>query len=381
MNIQIITSSYPASFNDPTGAAGLFVQAFASELSRQGHRVIVQPVARQKIYQPDADIIIEPIPWIGGDQELASMKIRNPKNWHIFLHFILKGRKKTMEIHKKYKIDRSLCMWIVPSGIFGFWIKNKLGGPYDVWALGSDVWKIRRVPLFGCWLLRKVIREADRVFADGINLCKDVESIAGVRCEFLPSCRTLPLPLENLLPLEPKNVLHLLFVGRYHYNKGPDLLLESISCLPESIKKTIHLHMFGTGPLKGKLEKMITEMGLQEYISFNGPIQAQDFANYLKRVEFLIIPSRIESIPVVFSDAVQTGTPVIATPAGDLKELINRFQCGLVAQDIIPKALAAAIEEAVKSGKRAFSEGAHKSFRNFEISNTVKRWVNCSANL
>jgi len=58
MNVQIITSSYPAFPGDAGGTAGLFVQSFAQELARNGHTVIVQPVARKEAYQADPGITV-----------------------------------------------------------------------------------------------------------------------------------------------------------------------------------------------------------------------------------------------------------------------------------------------------------------------------------
>ena len=78
MNIHIITSSYPATPQDPSGTMGLFVRQFAIELATMGHGVIVQPVARKEIYRADPGITIVPTPWRGGDQELASMNLMNP---------------------------------------------------------------------------------------------------------------------------------------------------------------------------------------------------------------------------------------------------------------------------------------------------------------
>lgn len=120
MNVQIITSSYPTFKGDPGGTAGLFVESFAQQLVAQGHTVIVQPIARKTSYQSQPGITIEPIPWEGGDQELASMNFFNPLNWLIFFKFFANGKKHTLMIHQKYHINRTLCMWIVPCGIFGY---------------------------------------------------------------------------------------------------------------------------------------------------------------------------------------------------------------------------------------------------------------------
>ena len=132
MRIQIITSSYPKNNNDPSGTAGLFVRDFAETLVKKGHIVVVQPIARKSSYSDtNKKIIIEPIPWNGGDQELASMSL-NLKNILASIRLLIAGRKNVMDINKKYKIDYVIAMWAVPSGVFEYFIKKKLGLSYDV---------------------------------------------------------------------------------------------------------------------------------------------------------------------------------------------------------------------------------------------------------
>ena len=374
MNVLIITSSYPSHPQDPTGTAGLFVRDFALELMRQGHKVVIQPVARKKHYEPDPGLVIEPLSWQGGDQELASMNVFDIRNIWIFFRFFRNGRQKVLNVAKEYQIDRVLCMWAVPSGIFGLRLKRAMGIPYDVWALGSDIWKIKKIPVLGRWILTKVIKNANGVFADGADLCKDIDYITAVKCRFLPSSRKLPAPQAGLKDLEPSDLCHLRFVGRYHANKGPDLLLEAVNYLPDDVKAKIRLHMFGIGPLETKLKGMVQDFKLQTTVSFNGPIEAQELSNYLERVNFLVIPSRIESIPVIFSDAMQVHTPVISMPVGSLPELIGRFHCGVVASQVTSKSLSDVISQVITQNKSDFKSATEKASDQFQITRTVSDW-------
>jgi len=375
MNIQIITSSYPASPDDPSGTAGLFVRAFALELQKQGHQVVIQPVARKHQYVPDDGMVIEPLPWQGGDRELASLNLYSPFNWFTVLIFFLKARQKVIQTHKQYKIDRTLCMWAVPSGLLGYLMSKSLNKPYDVWALGSDIWRIRKIPLLGRFLLKKIIGRADRVFADGLGLCREVQEVSGRQCAFLPSSRILPAAPAVDEPDSVSGDTNLLFVGRYHPNKGPDLLLQSIQRLPQPIQAKLHLKMYGLGTMKSTLVDFINAHQLDHCVTIDDGICANALAGELSRADFLIIPSRIESIPVIFSDALQMGTPVIATPVGDLQQLIAEHRCGVLADDCTSESLARAIEKACSCVKEDFVEGTKKLSRRFQVSETVNKWL------
>ncbi len=377
MNIQIITSSYPAYPEDPSAAAGLFVRAFALELYKQGHQVVIQPVARKQKYTPDDGLIVEPLPWLGGDRELASLNMYSPVNWLIVLIFFCKARQKVIQAHNQFKIDRTLCMWAMPAGLLGFLMKKSLDKPYDVWALGSDIWKIGKIPILGRALLGKIVGFADRVFADGIGLCREVEEISGQHCEFLPSSRVLP-PRTVTRDVRDAKHLRLLFVGRYHRNKGPDLLLQAFQKLPLQLKEKLKLQMFGIGPLKSTLSDFIEAHQLEGYVTVNDGIGAGELVEELSRSDFLIIPSRIESIPVIFSDALQTGTPVLATPAGDLEYLIEQYRCGMLADGFSADALASVIEKGChRDQQEDFVARAYELSKRFELRETVNKWLDC----
>lgn len=375
MNIQIITSSYPAFKGDPSGTAGLFVQSFAGELASLGHSVVVQPVERKKSYQTDPGIVIEPLPWGGGDQELASMSFLNPWNWFIFLKFFIQGKEHVLDAHKKYHIDRTLCMWVIPCGIFGFWIKKTLKKEYDVWALGSDIWKIKRIPFFGNQWIKKIVESASGVYADGLKLSRDVKAVTQRECQFLASTRVLPKPNDQTPLWEPHDAWHLLFVGRYHKNKGPDLLLEALTLLSDEIRRKIRVHLYGFGDMEERLKEYCLNHNLTSFVNLNGPIQAQELSNRFDQTAYLLIPSRIESIPVIFSDALQRETPVVATPAGDLPNFIKKYGCGILAHDISPRSFARAIEQSLNKKKEDFSSQVHRAYEKFNISRTVKQWL------
>lgn len=374
MRIQIITSSYPERPDDPSGAAGLFVRDFARQLVSDGHYVVVQPVARKDQYMADEGIIIEPIPWLGGDQELASLSFFSIRNFWVILNFFWMGFPNVVDTAKKHKTERVLAMWVIPSGLFAYMIRRKLGIRYDVWALGSDIWRIRKIPVFGPWIISRVINNATRVMADGVQLCRDVENLTHRRCEFLASCRRMPISQNIHARID--TTTKLLFVGRYHKNKGPDILIKAIALLDSEIRKNIHLDIYGLGPMESQLRAEIELNGLGDIISLNGPVSASDLADKFINTSFLLIPSRIESIPVIFSDAIQSGVPVITMPVGDLPELIERFKCGVCATDISAQALAAAIDNALNKGKEDFISGVESARKHFDIAISAKSWLN-----
>ena len=119
MNFHIITSSYPASPQDPSGTAGLFVRQFALELVAAGNSRYIQPAARKPSYTPD---LASPSCRLHGRAAIGNWPqwILQPDKLVVLFSFFLQREKASpVRINKEYAVDRTLCMWAVPSGIFG----------------------------------------------------------------------------------------------------------------------------------------------------------------------------------------------------------------------------------------------------------------------
>ena len=133
----------------------------------------------------------------------------------------------------------------------------------------------------------------------------------------------MPTARTNLQQLEPLGRIHFIYVGRYHVNKGPDLLLEALTKSQsrdseQGVRTCIWSRTHGE-----RTSFDTTKRRTRRCRSIHGPIQAQEFSDMLARVSFLVIPSRIESIPVVFSDAVSSGVPMLQR---QLATLVNSFR-------------------------------------------------------
>ena len=190
------------------------------------------------------------------------------------------------------------------------------------------------------------------------------------------SSRELPSPLGGGEARPGSDKLRLLFVGRYHHNKGPDLLVRTVGKLPGALRDKLEVRMYGVGPLKQQLLELVEASDLGRTVRIADGIAAQDLANELARADYLVIPSRIESIPVIFSDALQTGTPVIVTPVGDLPELVSGHRCGLVAAAPTAEALAVAVREACCFAERnALADNALRLAKQFHPQAAARQWL------
>ncbi|MDY6973888.1 MAG: glycosyltransferase [Thermodesulfobacteriota bacterium] len=369
--ILLITSSYPGYREDRRAAAGSFVKDFADELADKAEvTVLTQKTDQGSSGVDESKVRVIRFRWAGTETPLSTLRF--PQDIVPITSVILRGVFAVLKAGRRHNVDLTLAFWAIPSGLWALFLKWAYGTRYAVWCLGSDVWEYERGTLRR-WFLRVILKQAHTLYADGYQLSADVESLTGKKCHFLSTSRRLPVSVSVNADLEPDK-RNYVFIGRYHPNKGPDVLLEAISKLEPSTLKKVHFHFFGGGPLKKSLEELIRKRRISGVVSLGGYICAEEVVAYLRACHALIIPSRIESIPVVLSDALQNGSPVIVTDVGDMGHLIRKYQAGIVVQPDSPEEMARAISQDVIK-EEDFSEGRKRLLELFDLPKTVERFV------
>lgn len=371
-SILICTTSYPTDHaTDGKEAAGAFVAEFASNLS-QSHNVFVVAPGLENSEQLNGNITVcrfkvESLP-------LSLLSIKTPQHWYPILQAVTHGNLKVKSQALKVNPDHILAFWALPSGYWAGNASKSLGVPYSVWCLGSDIWSLSRVPVVRN-ILQETLRRASHVFADGWQLCNEVELLSSTKCSFLPSSRSVSSKEKK--NLSSKGPYKLAFLGRWHENKGIDILLESLTHLTtEDWNRISGVRICGGGPLEElvnyKHSKLLSA-GLP--VELAGFKDKQGATELLQWADFMIIPSRIESIPVIFSDAMQMSCPVICTPAGDLPALVNRYKVGITAKQTNSYALAKAIGEVLHIPPISYKDKLEKAAEDFSSSSCVRTFV------
>jgi glycosyltransferase involved in cell wall biosynthesis len=373
MRIGVVTSSYPISPTD-TVTAGVFVRDLARELAALGHEVHVITPRKRGMVIPDDRLHVQFIPWWGGEKDLASASMRNPFTVVRYATLVINGLWLVPRYARTHRLDAIMAMWAIPSGLWAWLTWKRWSIPYGVWALGSDIWSRHKYP-FGNAIVRRVLHDAAFCFADGVQLARSAAELAGRDCEFVPSVRRLPACAERQLTLRP-DAQHFLYIGRYERNKGPDVLVEAMCRLLDN-GDTAYLHMFGVGSLEPSLRERIK--GYEGHISLGGYADPETAVAYMRACDWLIIPSRIESIPLVLTDALQMRLPVLATNVGDIGDLIGRYSVGKVVPADDPVALAEAMRWAMQRDKAQFEEPLRRGAEEFDLMHSVLRCVEALA--
>lgn len=364
--LMIVSTSYPLSA-DGSEAAGAFVADLAEVMS---HRMTVRVVAPGVVEEVQHHGNVGVWRYAGGAQPLSLLSPTNPRHWAAILRVLTSMRRQVLAAGADDRVAHVLACWVLPSGWAARALFRQRGVPYSVWALGSDIWTLGRIPLVRA-VLRRVARDSTHAFADGLGLATEAERITGRAFAFLPSVRARPAVVDDPVRTEPP--YRLVFIGRWHPNKGIDLLLEALAGLgAEDWGRIAEVRVFGGGPLEARVHAAAGRLrDVGRPVTVGGYVDAARAAAEMRAADFVLIPSRIESIPLVFSDAMACGRPVVAMPVGDLPALVSRHQCGVVADSVDAAAYTVALRAALDEGLRRYASGVVDAARRFDLESSV----------
>ena len=368
--IVLVTTSFPMA-NDGSEAAGSFVSDFAEELGKHVSVRVVAPGQQSGRERWAADV--EVFRYTAPRRPLSTLKPWHPFDMFEITRVLRAGMYATRAAVEAGPTAHMLALWAFPSGAWARRVARRHGLSYSVWMLGSDVWSIGRVPVLRSRLAR-VIRDASHAYADGYKLAEDAQRIAKIPVVFLPSTRRI----ELATPLPPAMAppYRLVFIGRWHSNKGVDLLLDALSLLDDDDWRSIaEVAIYGGGPLQSLVHaKAGVLLNAGRPLVIGGFIPKADAERAIVRADWVLIPSRIESIPVIFSDAMKLGRPVIATPVGDLPVLV-REGCGSLSGGIDALSFAQVVREALSGSSSCASVAVRACAASFSLETVVQRWL------
>ncbi len=311
-----------------------------------------------------------------SEKSLVQLNLRNPLDGLRIGSLLYNGRRTLLRFVKEKKVDVCLALWVLPGGYFANHAYRQAGIPYSLWALGSDIYRYGRNP-FLYRMMKRIIQEATGVFADGFDLSKRVENQFGRKCFFLATTRTL-IEIGKGRQNFPHPTYQFLFVGRMEKVKGIDLLLQSAALLFEE-SLDFHLIIVGKGSMEKWVKSFVNQKGLSEKVTYLGSVEDRRLALLYASSDCVVIPSRSESIPIVFSEALHLNKTLIVTDVGDMGMLGREYGVAWVVPPEDPVALKEIMKKRVESQdhpKIGGDEGKREELKRlFNIETSVERFL------
>lgn len=226
----------------------------------------------------------------------------------------------------------SLCHVHVPyrPAFLALRLKRKKGIPFVVtehWSghLNGEYLRKNRTDRL---LYRRVLAKASGISTVSALLAQKFKTHTGFDSVVIPNC------------IEADNSLHPIS------RKDPKIQLLSVSDMIDSIKNIsglvrsfgaaaekrndLHLTLVGGGPDEQKIQNLIQEHRLQDKITFKGRLAHASVLEEMKRCDFYICNSNVETFGMTAAEALLSGKPVISTRCGGPEEFLNDSNALLV---------------------------------------------------
>lgn len=180
----------------------------------------------------------------------------------------------------------------------------------------------------------------------------------------------LPLGVNHVFfkPLfkvsEDNNIIKICTVSRIEQFKGHDFIASVLAKLPENFRNQIEWNVAGTGEYLPELEKIISNLGIENIVKFHGFVNDNDLPVFYNNNDLFILCSRenrnniyVEGFGLVFLEAQSCGIPVIGTNTGGIADAISNGNGGWLIDQDNTKELYDIIEAILKNKSVAKSMG------------------------
>lgn len=128
-------------------------------------------------------------------------------------------------------------------------------------------------------------------------------------------------------------------IGRLTRQKGMDTFIRAIARCPDSVTAVI----IGDGEDRASLEELAAQLGVERRVVFLG--YREDIPALMRQLDFVVLPSRWEGLPLVPIEAFACGKAVIASDIPGNRDIVIDGENGLLFPVDDPAALAACLKQ------------------------------------
>lgn len=267
---------------------------------------------------------------------MADYGIRDPRSLWQYLRLAFRLRKSARGMAMIH------CGRALPEGVAAWLCRRSGGPPYACWAHGEDIATAltsRELTL----MMRKVYAGAEVVFANSVNTRRMLRELGiaddridvvypGVDTQrFRPDIDAADLRRR----LAPSGETVLLSVGRLQTRKGHDLMIQAVRLLTREGDRKLRYVIVGDGLDRARLETLVDECGVRDYVTFIGEVTADQLPRYFAACDVFVLPNRIEQndvegFGIVFLEAAASGKPTVGGRSGGVPEAVADGVTGLL---------------------------------------------------
>jgi glycosyltransferase involved in cell wall biosynthesis len=187
------------------------------------------------------------------------------------------------------------------------------------------------------WVVGAVARRAACTVSLGGKLTPILARLGAKRVVVLPNA--VEVPAEPAAYAGHDGPLRLLFVGRFAFNKGIDLLMDVARRLADE-GAPVRFDLAGDGPLLAHYQAA----GLPANVSLLGRVNDAELFALYTACDALVLPTRFEGMPTVVLEAMARARPIIVSDVGACAGLVENGVHGALLPPGDTEALHRAVE-------------------------------------
>lgn len=193
------------------------------------------------------------------------------------------------------------------------------------------------------WKLQSIVHHAaDTIMVPSESVARTAQERCGIprkKIVVIPNAVEIvePAGLRLRFSEDPPRGQRVGFLGRLDPIKRVPDLIRAMRFLDPPAR----LDIFGQGPQRADLERMIIAEGMSDRIFLRGVVA--DPKEALAQMDLLVLPSAAEGFGLVLIEAMNAGVPVIATDVPGIRDVVRDQVTGILVPVESPSAIASAV--------------------------------------
>lgn len=352
------------------------------------HGIFTETTLRHQLATGDIQAkVVAPVPWFPFNHEFfgqygtfarapkvetrIGVEVSHPRylvlpkvGMHVTPFTVAHSAKKTIGrmLDEGYEFDVIDAHYFYPDGVAAVLLGKYFRKPVVISALGTDINLILQYPI-----PRRMILWAGEQSAAMITVCDALRTemikfgMDGSRISTMRNGVDLelfrPVNRETTRKKLGMDQFTLLSVGYLDPRKGHEHIICALAELPN-----VCLMIAGSGPDRKKLEELTKVAGVEERVTFLGPLSQESLREYYGAADALVLASSREGWANVLLEAMACGTPVVASNVWGTPEVVCNLAAGVLMPSRTPQGVAAGVRQLRAhypdhAATRAYAEG------------------------
>jgi glycosyltransferase involved in cell wall biosynthesis len=258
---------------------------------------------------------------------LASLK-QNPLRYGMIPFFILFQLQAIQDLLRRYRFDLIHAHWLIPQGLCAAIFRNWSDSfpPLLCTSHGGDLFGLNGKFMDGTkrWVIKKA--SAVTTVSGAMSHAVDTLQIDREKVHVIPM--GVDLQRRFVPPHRPRCGKKLLFVGRMVEKKGLTYLIDALPLIlvkhPEAT-----LTVIGEGPEKNRLLRRVSEVGIENQVTFKGAIKNASLPGYYQDSDIVVFPSVIandgdrEGFGLVLVEALGCACAAVVTDLPAMRDIVR----------------------------------------------------------